>query len=104
MFFTQRSTGLIYTGAALLALGNGIMWPSVISILSRRAGDRYQGAVQGFASSCGAAASILGLLVGGVLFDTLGANVFVIAAALILSAFFMALGLRGGTRRVAQPA
>ena len=46
---------MIYAGAALIALGNGLMWPTFMAVLSRRAGERFQGAVQGFASSSGAA-------------------------------------------------
>lgn len=92
--FTSTDTAVIFLGAALLALGNGLMWPSVVSLLSRRAGDRYQGAVQGLAGSSGAAASILGLVVGGMLFDVVGARVFAISAVLIGVVFLMAWGLR----------
>ena len=42
---------LIYEAAVLFAFGNGLMWPSVMSILSKRAGTLYQDAVQGVASS-----------------------------------------------------
>ncbi len=37
--FTARSNGLIYFGVILLALGNGLMWPSILSILSKVAGE-----------------------------------------------------------------
>ena len=96
LMFVSVSPVTIYAGAALLAVGNGIMWPAILSLLSKRAGDRYQGAVQGFASSSGAAASILGLLVGGLLFDVVGGRVFLIPAALIGLVFLMAWGLRRG--------
>ena len=81
----SESVTMIYTSAALIALGNGLMWPSVMAILSRVAGDRYQGAVQGFAGSAGAVASIVGLIVGGLLYNWIGAQVYVIAAATILA-------------------
>ena len=93
--FTSVNPVMIYAGAVLLALGNGILWPSIVTLLSRRAGDRYQGAVQGFASSSGAAASMLGLLIGGVLFDFLGGQVFIIPAVLIGLVFFMSWKLPG---------
>jgi DHA1 family tetracycline resistance protein-like MFS transporter len=100
-FFASTSTVLIYVGALLMALGNGIMWPSLVSLLSKRAGDRYQGVVQGFAGSLGAVASIVGLLVGGALFDVLGARVFWISAWLILAIFVVAawIGVRSRLSR-----
>ena len=42
-----------------------------------------QGAVQGFASSLGAGASIAGLLIGGFLYHTVASGVFVISAVLV---------------------
>ena len=78
------STPLIYLAATLIALGNGLMWPSVMAILSNAAGDLYQGAVQGAGGSIGAIASIIGLIAGGLLYDWLGAWVFVIAAIIVV--------------------
>jgi hypothetical protein len=48
--------------AILFAIGNGLMWPSFISILSKRAGYIYQGAIQGLASSFGSLAKLLDFL------------------------------------------
>jgi MFS family permease len=76
VFFVSGETALVYLGAALTALGNGLMWPSVMSRLAKRAGQVYQGAVQGFASSLGAVASIVGLVAGGLLYNWLGPWVF----------------------------
>lgn len=56
-FFTASSTWLIYGGTALLAVGNGLMWPSLLAMLSAMTDKTAQGAVQGFASSTGAVAS-----------------------------------------------
>ncbi len=75
---------IIYSAATLIALGNGLMWPSVMAMLSSAAGDQHQGAVQGTSGSIGAAASIIGLIAGGLLYDWSGAWVFVFAAILIL--------------------
>ena len=52
------------------------MWPSFMSILSRRAGTVHQGAVQGVAGSFGGLASIVGLIMGGILYDLLGGLFF----------------------------
>jgi DHA1 family tetracycline resistance protein-like MFS transporter len=82
-FFTSGSAALIYLGTGLLAIGNGIMWPSLLAILARTTERGAQGAVQGFASSAGAIASIAGLLLGGALYDSLGDRVFLVAAVLV---------------------
>ena len=73
----------VYLAATLIASGNGLMWPSVLSLLSKAAGDRHQGAVQGYSGSLGAVASIVGLIAAGLLYNVLGAWVFVLAAAVI---------------------
>jgi DHA1 family tetracycline resistance protein-like MFS transporter len=75
---------VIYLAATLIGLGNGLMWPSVMAMLSNAAGDVHQGAVQGASGSIGAIASIVGLIAGGLLYDWLGAWVFVIAALVVL--------------------
>ena len=69
----------------LFALGNGLMWPSFMSILSKRAGTDNQGAIQGVASSFGSLASIIGLIIGGVLYNLIGGSTFLISAGNILS-------------------
>jgi DHA1 family tetracycline resistance protein-like MFS transporter len=74
---------VIYTGAFLIAVGNGLSWPTLIASLSGYAGE-HQGAVQGLAGSIGAIASILGLLSAGLLFGQLGSDLFVLAAGLML--------------------
>ncbi len=96
VLFVLDSKSGIYAGAAVLALGNGLMWPSVLSVLSKAAGQTHQGAVQGFASSSGSIASIIGLVVGGLLYGTLGSRVFLISAATTCLAFVLALPLRHG--------
>ena len=69
------------------------MWPSMLSVLAAAAGERLQGAVQGFASSSGAVASILGLLIGGVLYGVLGSTIFVVSSATIFLVFLMSVAL-----------
>lgn len=84
LFFTSSAPPVVYAGAILLALGNGVMWPSILSVLARVAGREHQGAVQGVAGSLGAFASIVGLIAGGALYDRVGPGVFVAAAVTIL--------------------
>ncbi len=93
LFFNTTDTKFIYIGATLLAIGNGLMWPSLLSILSKAAGDKVQGAVQGFAGSAGAIASIIGLILGGFLYSSLGANIFLIAGAIIFVVFLSSFHL-----------
>jgi MFS transporter, DHA1 family, tetracycline resistance protein len=84
---------LTYAAAALYALGNGLMWPSFLSLLSDRAGDN-QGYIQGLGNSAGSLASIAGLLMGGILFTAMKGSIFIVPAALVLVVFAMSWKLR----------
>ena len=92
LYSAQNS--FIYGAAVLVALGNGLMWPTFMSVLSKAAGTEMQGAVQGFAQSAGAVASILGLVAGGVLYGYLGAAMFPIAGVTIAVAAVLAASYR----------
>ena len=76
---------LTYTSLLFFALGNGLMWPSFLSLLSKYAGDKQQGAVQGTANSVGSLASIVGLIGGGWLYGSVGNITFYTAAALLFT-------------------
>ncbi len=89
-----------YTAAALYALGNGLMWPSFLSLLSDRAGESNQGYIQGLGNSAGSLASIGGLLMGGILFTAMRGSIFIVPAALVLVVFAMAFRLRTGNTRI----
>lgn len=96
----SHNTLVIYCAAALFALGNGLMWPSFLSFLSKTAGERYQGSVQGLGSSLGSVASILGLILGGIWYGTLETGVFALSAVIIFLVASMSvrlLFLRNGT-------
>ncbi len=92
--FASTRDAFVYGGVALLALGNGLMWPSVAALTSRAAGERHQGAVQGFAGASAAVASILGLVVGGFLYGLLGGGLFLVSALVILAVAATSLGIR----------
>jgi MFS family permease len=81
----------------LFAIGNGLMWPSFLALLSKHAGGRFQGAVQGFSGSVGSLASIVGLLVGGIIYGLLGSQVFLISAGLAFLVALLALRLVGSS-------
>ena len=64
-----------------------------MSILSRRAGSKLQGAVQGVAGSFGGLASIIGLILGGFLYNSIGGATFLISAGIIYAIFVMSFRL-----------
>ena len=92
LFFSNNIIS-ISLAVVLFALGNGLMWPSFMSILSKRAGTALQGAVQGVAGSVGGVASIIGLIGGGVLYDLIGGATFLVSATVIFSVFVMSFRL-----------
>jgi DHA1 family tetracycline resistance protein-like MFS transporter len=93
VLFVSNDIALIYGAAILFALGNGLMWPSVVSILSKRAGTTHQGAVQGIASGFASLASIIGLTAGGLLYNLLGNTTFLISAGVIFAVFILSFRL-----------
>jgi MFS family permease len=93
VLFFSESIISVYTAVVLFAIGNGLMWPSFMSILSKRAGTALQGAVQGVAGSIGGVASIIGLFAGGVLYNLTGGVTFLVSAVIIFSVFVMSFRL-----------
>ncbi len=89
----SNEASLVYCAAVLFALGNGLMWPSVLSLLSKHAGTTYQGSVQGVAGSLGSLASIMGLTIGGFLYHFLQGVTFLISSAVIFAVFIMSFQL-----------
>ncbi|MGI0022995.1 MAG: MFS transporter [Nitrososphaeraceae archaeon] len=83
----------VYAAVILFAIGNGLMWPSFMSILSKRAGSVLQGSVQGIAGSFGGLASIVGLILGGFLYILIGPITFLISAGVIFVVFVMSFRL-----------
>lgn len=72
---------LAYVGAGLFALGNGLAWPTFQARVAEVAGDE-QGTIQGAATSASSLASIVGLVLGGLLYPIFHSGVFYVAAAL----------------------
>jgi MFS family permease len=93
VLFFSESIISVYTAVVLFAIGNGLMWPSFMSILSKCAGTALQGAVQGVAGSIGGVASIIGLIAGGVLYNLTGGTTFLVSAVIIFSVFVMSFRL-----------
>jgi len=101
VFFASDRTAVIYAGTVFMAVGNGLMWPSLLSLLSRTTDRDTQGAVQGFAGSANAVASIAGLLLGGVLYGMLAAEVFLVSAAVTGLVFLLAFRIARAPRPAA---
>ncbi len=93
LFIGSSNVTISAIGLVFFALGNGLMWPSFLSILSKYAGDEQQGAVQGVANSAGSLASILGLILGGWLYGIIGNTTFYAAAVLLFIIFVLSFRL-----------
>lgn len=85
---------LTYLATGFFAMGDGLMWPSFLSLLSKIAGRNYQGTVQGFASSFGGLASITGLILGGLLYEMFAGRAFLLAGMVIYTVFLLNFRLR----------
>lgn len=85
---------LTYLATGFFALGDGLMWPSYLSLLSKITGEKYQGTVQGFASSFSGLASITGLILGGLLYEMFGGKTFLIAGFIIYIVFLLDFRLK----------
>ena len=70
-----------YIGAACFAIGNGLSWPTFQARVAELGGNE-QGVVQGAVTSASSLAAIVGLVLGGVLYPTLGGSLFLVAAGL----------------------
>jgi MFS family permease len=100
----------LLTGAVLYGVGNGLMWPSFLVMLSQTGPAETQGAIQGVGSSVGSLASIVGTLAGGLLYVNAGIVAFYVSASAIavVTCMFVTSGRRGAARgtgsyRLAQP-
>ncbi|MEM7381873.1 MAG: MFS transporter, partial [Bacteroidota bacterium] len=78
------NTLLLYLANTLFSVGNGLMWPSFLALLSATGEKHMQGAIQGYGNSMGSFASMLGLVIGGMLFESIAVTVFGIGAAIFL--------------------
>lgn len=94
MFLIPGNLFLTYLAMGFYALGNGFLWPSFTSLLSKITGGEYQGTIQGCASSLGSLASITGLILGGLLYESLAGKTFLVAGVIIYTTFLLNIRLR----------
>ena len=88
---TSQEPVIIYTGAVLFGLGNGVMWPSYLTMLSKVGSPEKQGSLQGIANGSGSFASILGLVFGGFLLALWSEKIYFLSAALLLLIAFIGM-------------
>jgi MFS transporter, DHA1 family, tetracycline resistance protein len=92
---TNYDAYVIYlvTAKHVLQDGHGNFLPLIANRLNKRDGSKLQGAVQGVAGSFGGLASIVGLTLGGFLYNSIGGATFLISAGVILAVFVMSFRL-----------
>ena len=89
------SVPLLYVVAFFLAIGQGLTYPSLTSLVSRATPASEQGSMLGLATAIGSLARFLGPIVVGFLYDVAKApGAFYGSAALTLIALFIALSMR----------
>lgn len=99
------SAALLVAGMAVIALGSGLVNPSLSALVSRLGTSDGQGAVLGVLQSAGALARVFGPASGGVLYQVLGPRAPYAAGVLgMLLAAVASLRLRDPAARVAAPA
>lgn len=91
ILMNSADSAIIYLGGTFFAVGNGVMWPSVLAMISKQAGPEMQGSVQGIAMGFGSLAAIIGLLTGGFLYENMAGNTFYFSAAIIYLVFLLLL-------------
>ncbi|MFP2996656.1 MFS transporter [Spongiivirga sp. MCCC 1A20706] len=75
---------ILYLACTLLSIGNGLMWPSFLALLAGTGNKSIQGKIQGYGNSMGSFASMLGLILGGILFESITTTIFTIGGFIFL--------------------
>ncbi len=88
---------LLYVVAFFFAIGQGLTYPSLTSLISKAAPDEERGSMLGLATSIGSLARFLGPIISGFFYDLGGAaGAFYAAAILTLISFLIASAMRTG--------
>jgi DHA1 family tetracycline resistance protein-like MFS transporter len=86
---------LLYVVALFIAIGQGLCYPALTSLVSKVAPDSERGSLLGLATSVGSLARFLGPLMAGYLYDLAGAaGAFYGGAVLMTCALVIALRMR----------
>ncbi len=84
LLLPSASIFMLYLACTLLSIGNGLMWPSFLSLLAGTGNKSIQGKIQGYGNSMGSFASMLGLILGGLLFERITTTIFTIGGFIFL--------------------
>ena len=86
---------LLYGVAFLIAIGQGLCYPSLTSLISKISPENERGSLLGLATSVGSLARFLGPIVSGFLYDLRGAaGAFYGGAVLMLFALLIAISMQ----------
>lgn len=86
---------LLYGVAFLIAIGQGLCYPALTSLISKVAPETDRGSLLGLATSVGSLARFLGPIMAGFLYDVAGApGMFYGGALLMIGALMIALRMR----------
>jgi MFS family permease len=90
---------LLYAVAFLIAVGQGLCYPALTSLVSKAAPENDRGSMLGLASSAGSLARFLGPILAGFLYDFGGAaGAFYGGAVFMLGALFIASQIQSAER------
>lgn len=93
---------LLYGVAFFIAVGQGLTYPSLTSLISKAAPEEERGSMLGLATSVGSLARFVGPILSGFLYDLGGASgAFFGAAALTLVSLLIAVSMRTAGLRTA---
>ncbi len=90
MLLTRSDIPFLYLGVTVMALGNGLMWPSFLNILGSKGDVSIQGSIQGYGASMGSIARMTGLITGGILFEVWSTHLFFLAGGVFVLIFALA--------------
>jgi MFS family permease len=86
---------LLYVVALLIAIGQGLCYPALTSLVSKVAPENERGSLLGLATSVGSLARFIGPMMAGFLYDVAkAAGAFYGGAVLMASALVIALRMR----------
>ncbi len=95
---------LVYVSAFLIAVGQGLSYPALTSLVSKVAPENERGSILGLATSVGSLARFLGPILSGFLYDLArAAGAFYGGAALMLLAVAIAVRMRPHDEIAAAP-
>ncbi len=86
---------LLYPAALLVAIGQGLCYPSLMSLVTKSSPSNQHGSVLGVSSSVSSLSRVLGPILGGTMYGIAAAKgAFLVASGIALVAFVIAISIR----------